>query len=89
MLATGAVVKVPDDGSTRILREMRRNGLGAGLGIPAGVTFVILCALAAQKDINEGDYMAVMPGVMTFFLLPKALAEGWAIVHHTSEVSDG
>lgn len=79
MLKTGQIVKVQGkEGALLMFREMGRKRLGSMLALPVGVTFVILSTLAKGEGIEEGDYMAAMPGSTTIFLLPKAQAEGWA-----------
>lgn len=78
MLKTGQIVKTPNDGATVLIREMKPRGLGDALGIGPNTEFLICAALAPNKGIAHGDYMAVIPGRTTFYLLPKALAEDWA-----------
>ena len=77
MLKRGQIIRVPKDADLVMLREMKKQGLGNMLGVPGGSKFTILQALVGQDGIEQGDYMAVRPGWTTFYLIPKAMAEGW------------
>lgn len=77
MLKRGQIIRVPKDADLVMLREMKKQGLGNVLGIRGGSEFMILQALVGQDGIEQGDYMAVRPGWTTFYLIPKATAEGW------------
>jgi hypothetical protein len=75
----GTIVTSPTDDHT-LFRELRRHGRGSMLMIGPKTPFLITVVLAAApaEKIEQGDYMAVIPGRMTFYLLPKATAEEWA-----------
>jgi hypothetical protein len=77
MLKRGQIIRAPKDADLVMLREMKKQGLGNVLGVPGGAEFVILQALVERVGIEQGDYMAVRPGWTTFYLIPKATAEGW------------
>lgn len=83
MLRTGQIVKTPDDGTLRMLRVMTSKGLGSVLGVQEGTPFLICAMLAAAPGVELGDYMAVVPGRTTFYLLPGKLAESWQEVDPT------
>lgn len=77
MLKRGQIIRVPKDADLVMLREMKKQGLGNVFGIRGGSEFMILQTLVGRAGIEQGDYMAVRPGWTTFYLIPKAMAEGW------------
>lgn len=77
-LAVGMTVQSPGDGLV-VVRELRKRGAPAAVGIEGGTTFLIVAVLAAApaEKIDQGDLMAVVPGRLAFYLLKKDVAESW------------
>jgi len=77
-LKPGMTVRSPADAHVMV-REMKKSGSSAVLGIPPGTTFLVVAVLGAvpAEKIAEGDLMAVVPGRLAFYLLEKDVAEGW------------
>lgn len=75
--AIGAIVRTPDDGAQHLVLELGRKGPKSLVGLGPKASLVLMLPLAPQKGIEEGDWSAVHPGSMRFYLLRKAQVAEW------------